>query len=404
MTVPQRTLRPMAGREQDHVSPEEILARAQAAAPLLRERSEEIERGRRLPQDVVELLRATGVFRVGMPKEWGGPELTFAQQCEVIEALSYGDASAGWCAMIGMDTWIYAGYLDQAVVDEMLADPDAITAGLIFPVGRADRVPGGYRVTGRWPFGSGVTHADWVVGGCAVYRDGAREPGPGGAPTNWRLMLARAGEFQQVDTWHTTGLAGSGSMDYQVTDLFVPEERSFDFMSSRRSGPLAAPDAFLSDAPGVPLGVARAALDHVRALASGRADRATGTPWPDSYRVQTVIGQAEMEITAARYAVYGTLNDLWQRLEADIEPTPDQQVSTALARVNAFRTARSVVSRLADLVGTASIYRTSPLDRWLRDAHTMCQHILAQEQIVQSAGAHLLGGTPQAPFPLGLRT
>lgn len=402
MTMP-GTLRSMAGRGQAPASPEEILARARAAAPLLRERSEEIERMRRLPEDVVELLRDTGVFRIGMPKEWGGPELTFAQQCEVIETLSYGDAAAGWCAMIGMDTWIYAGYLDEPVVKEMLANPDAITAGLIFPVGRAERVPGGYRVTGRWPFGSGVTHADWVVGGCHVYRDGEPEPGPDGAPRNWRLIMAPAEEFEIVDTWHTTGLAGSGSLDYQVTDLFVPEERSFFFSEPRRSGPLAAPDAFLGNVPGVPLGVARAALDHVRELAADRVERATGIPWRESYRVQTTIGRAEMELSAARYAVYGTLEELWHRLESGIQPTPDQQVAAALARVNAFQTARSIVSRLSDLVATASIYRTSPLDRWLRDLHTMCQHILAQEQIVQSAGAHLLGGTPQAPFPLGLR-
>lgn len=155
--------------------------------------------------------------------------------------------------------------------------------------------------------------------------------------------------------------------------------------------------------PGVPLGVARAALDHVRELAAHRVERATDTPWSDSYRVQTAIGEAEMQLSAARYAVYGSLDELWARLRDGVEATPDQQVAAALARLNAFRTARSIVQRLSDLVGTASIYRTSPLDRWLRDLHTMCQHILAQEQIAQSAGAHLIGGTPQAPFPLGLK-
>ncbi|MER6996196.1 acyl-CoA dehydrogenase family protein [Streptomyces sp. NPDC000410] len=402
MTVSE-TLDITAAQDHGPVTAEEILARVRAAAPLLRERSEEIERTRRLPDDVARLLRDTGAFRVALPKAWGGPELTFAQQCEVIESLSYGDAAAGWCAMIGMDTWIYAGYLDERVAEGMRSDKDAITAGLIFPTGRAERVPGGYRVTGRWPFGSGVSHADWVVGGCIVHRDGEPEPGPDGAPVNWRLMMARREDFELVDTWHTTGLAGSGSMDYRATDLFVPEERSFDFTRPRGSGPYSAPDAFLSNVPGVPLGVARAALDHVRALAADRVEKTTGLAWQDSYRVQTAIGEAEMELAAARYAVYGTLDELWDRLVSGARPTPDQQVSAALARVNAFRTARSIVTRLADLVGTASIYRTSPLDRWVRDLHTMCQHILAQEQIVQSAGAHLLGGTPQAPFPLGLR-
>ncbi|MFE7135664.1 acyl-CoA dehydrogenase family protein [Streptomyces sp. NPDC057638] len=381
----------------------EILARARAAAPLLRARSEEIERTRRLPDDIAALVRDTGVFRIGMTRAWGGPELTFAEQTEVIEALSYGDSAAGWCAMIGMDTWIYARYLDESVLQEMLVNPDAITAGLIFPVGRADRVAGGYRVNGRWPFGSGITHADWVVGGCVVHSGGEPEPGVDGAPVNWRLILAHRDEIELVDTWYTTGLSGSGSTDYQATDLFIPEERSFDFTAPRGGGPLSAPDAFLANVPGVPLGVARAALDHVRELAVDRIERNTGTAWSDSYRVQTAIGQAEMELGAARYAVYGTLHDLWNRLEAGVAPTPEQQISTALARVNAFQTARSVVQRLSDLVGTASIYRTSPLDRWLRDLHTMCQHILAQEQIVQSAGAHLLGGKPQAPFPLGLK-
>ncbi|WP_411075868.1 acyl-CoA dehydrogenase family protein [Streptomyces sp. cmx-4-7] len=397
------TAAPVTTREEGPLTPQTILDRARAVAPLLRERSEEIANTRHLPQDVVELLRGTGVFRIGMPRAWGGPELTFAQQAEVIETLSYGDAAAGWCAMIGMDTWIYAGYLDESLVEEMLTRPDAITAGLIFPVGRADRVPGGYRVTGRWPFGSGVTHADWVVGGCVVHSDGKPEPGAHGAPVNWRLMLFRQEEVGTIDTWHTTGLAGSGSRDYEVTDLFVPEKRSFDFTTPRGTGPLSAPDAFLGNVSGVPLGIARAALDHVRELAAGRIEKATGEPWAQTYRVQTAIGESEMQLAAARYAVYGTLRDLWDRLESGTPPTPDQQVSSALARVNAFRTARTVVSRLSDLVGTASIYRSSPLDRWMRDLHTMCQHILAQEQIVQSAGAHLLGGTPHAPFPLGLK-
>src|SRR4051794_2363078 len=137
----------------------EILGRARALAPLLRERSEEIERARRLPDDVVELLRATGVFRMGFGRDWGGPELTSAEQTEVVEALAYGDTSAGWCAMIGMDTGLYANFLDRSVAAEMFPSLDMITAGLLFPVGRAEKVAGGYRLSGRWQFGSGITHA-----------------------------------------------------------------------------------------------------------------------------------------------------------------------------------------------------------------------------------------------------
>ncbi|MGW4807288.1 acyl-CoA dehydrogenase family protein [Kitasatospora sp. NPDC004272] len=402
MTVTQ-TLQVPAGTETGELSGEEILARAEAAAPLLRKRSEEIERERRLPADVVELVRGTGAFRVAMPKSLGGPEMSFADQCRVVEALSTGDAAAGWCAMIGMDTWVYARCLPESVERSIVGSPDLITAGMIFPSGTAERVPGGYRVNGRWQFGSGVTHADWLVGGLLVTRDGKPEPGPDGEPVHWLVVMGRPDEFEIIDTWYTTGLAGSGSRDYRATDLFVPEEHTFRFGHSRGTGPLTVQDAILGNVPGVPLGVARAVIDHVRELAATKLERVTEVPWGQSYRIQTAVAEAEMSLSVARDAVYASLDRQWERLRAGIEPTEEEQVSNALTRVNAFRTARSIAIRMADLVGTAAIYRSSPLDRWVRDLHTMCQHILAQDQILQSAGAHLLGGTPLAPFPLGLR-
>lgn len=381
---------------------EEILARARGLAPRLRERAEDIENERQLPADVVELLRGTGVFRMALPKAWGGPELDAMQQTEVIEALAVGDASAAWCAMIGMDTPIYAGFLAEDVARRLLADPDVVTAGAIMPMGRAERVPGGYRVTGQWHFGSGITHSTWVVGGVLVTRGGELEPGPAGAPGNWRIIVAPVEDFEIQDTWYTTGLAGSGSRDYRTENLYVPEEYTFSFASPRVTGATATSDAVLRNMPGVPLGVARAAIDHVRQMAATRIDRATGTPWSENYRVQTTIAQAEMDLSAARYAVYGSLREQWEILEAGDVPTPDEQVATVLARVGAFRTARSVVASLFDLVATAAVYRPSALDRWLRDLNTMCQHVIAQDQVIQSAGAHLLGGVPHNTYSVGV--
>lgn len=397
------TLENTVATEHETFTADEILARARAAAVVLRERSDDIERTRHLPRDVYELLRDTGVFRTGMPKSWGGPGLTSAEQTRVVEALAIGDASAAWCAMIGMDTGIYAGYLDQDVARKMFTNLDMVTAGLILPIGRADRVPGGYRINGHWQFGSGITHADWVVAGCAVHRDGELEPNPrSGGPMYWRLMVARPEEFEIIDTWHTTGLAGSGSRDYKATDLFVPEEHSFSLGEPKVPGPFSQPDAILRNMPGVPLGVARAAIDYVKELAAGRVDRMSGTPWSEIYRVQMAIAQVETELGAVRDAVYGSLDRLWDRLIADEEPTAQERVDAVLARTSAFRVARSIVSRLYDLVATTAIYRPSPLDRWLRDTTTMCQHVIAQDQVLQSAGAFLLGGTPQNPFSLGI--
>ncbi|WP_410670887.1 acyl-CoA dehydrogenase family protein [Amycolatopsis sp. cmx-4-68] len=370
----------------------EILARAQALAPVLRDRAEEIERARRLPADVVDLLRGTGVFRMGFSRAHGGPELTSAEQTEVIEALAYGDAGAGWCAMIGSDTGLYASFLDHAVAEAMFPSLDMATAGLLFPHGRAEIVPGGYRLTGRWPFGSGVTHADWVVSGAFLYRDGEPEH------DSILLMVPKA-DVEVLDTWHTTGLAGSGSCDYTITDVFVPAEHTLTFADVRGgSGPLAQPEVHMRNMPGVALGVARAALDHATdaAVAAGRED---------DYRTQTTIADCEGDFAVAREGVYGALRRQHEVLAAGgtlDDLTPRDRAALPLSRRHAFRTARSIVTRLYDLVQTTAIYRPSPLDRWLRDTTTMCQHIVAQDRILQTAGAHLLGGRPAFPLALGI--
>lgn len=377
----------------------EILARARALAPALRARAEEIERARRLPPDVVESLRATGVFRMGFAHDWGGPELSSIEQTEVIEALSYGDAAAGWCAMIGSDTGLYASFLARDVAERMFPVLDMVTAGLLFPSGRAEIVPGGYRLTGRWQFGSGITHADWVISGAFRYRDGTPEPGPPGIPHGSVLLMVPRSDVEVLDTWHTTGLAGSGSCDYTITDVFVPVERTFTF-ADIRGGPavLAQPEVHMRNMPGVALGIARAALDHASeaAVAAGRLD---------DYRTQITLADCEADFAATRHGVYGALRRQHDVLAAGgtlDDLTPLERAALPLSRRHAFRTARSIVTRLYDLSQTSAIYRPSPLDRWLRDTTTMCQHIVAQDRILQTAGAHLLGGRPSFPLSLGI--
>jgi len=379
---------------------EAILDRAGALVAELREAAPSIEENRRLPRVIVDSLREAGVFRAAMPKAWGGPEMTSMQQTELVETIARGDVSAAWCTMIGMDSGIYSGFLPPDTARAVYPRLDMVTAGWIHPQGRAERVPGGYRVSGKWRFGSGITHCDVLVAGCAVYADGDPEPDPAtGVAPHWRVMVARPSDFQIVDTWHTTGLAGSGSLDYEVEDLFVPEDRSFAFAAPHRTGPLHdAPDAILRKMSGVPLGLARACLDHVRAMVPNRVDRESGTPWAEDVRVQSALARSEMELAAARASVYASLDDQWRKLEAGDTFTIDDRVATALARYNAFRTARDIVRRLYDLVGGSSIYRKSPMDRWLRDSQTISQHAVAQDSILQLTGNVLVGGKSTSPF------
>ncbi|GAA1228732.1 acyl-CoA dehydrogenase family protein [Kitasatospora nipponensis] len=387
----------------------ELLARARALAPVLRERAESIEQARRLPADLVELLREAGVFRTSVDRADGGLELTSVEQVEVVEALAHGDASAAWCAAIGANTGIYRAFLDPAVAGKLFPGPDLITAGALQPAGRAEWVPdgSGFRLTGRWSFGSGIAHSDWVTSGAFVYRDGRPYASPDGSnPHESRQFLVPRAQVEVVDNWRTTGLCGTGSSDYTITDVFVPEEHTFTFDAVRgRPGPLAQPDAFLRTLCGVPLGVARAALDHAREVALTRVDGMTGVAWADSYRVQVTLAQCEADFAATRNGVYGAMRRQWEVLAAGgtlDDLTVHERAASPLAWLHAFRTARSIVDRLYDLLQTWSINRPSPMDRWLRDTATMCQNLSAQDAVLETVGAYLLDRTPKLRICLGI--
>jgi alkylation response protein AidB-like acyl-CoA dehydrogenase len=155
-----------------------ILECARSIVPRLRESSAVIEENRRLPPSIVKLLRQSGVFRAAMPRSWGGPELSSVQQTQLIETIATGDVSAAWCSMIGMDSGIYSGFLSEDVARKLYPRLDMATSGWIHPQGRADRVSGGFLVSGNWKFASGITHCDVLVAGCLVYQDGEPEPDP----------------------------------------------------------------------------------------------------------------------------------------------------------------------------------------------------------------------------------
>ncbi|MEV4558537.1 acyl-CoA dehydrogenase family protein [Kitasatospora sp. NPDC049285] len=385
----------------------EILRRARELAPVLRERAPEIEANRTLPAEVVELLRGTGVFGMCFGNEWGGPGLTSMEQTEVVEVLAHGDASAAWCAVIGANTGIYANFLDQTVAKEVFSRLDLVVAGLLQPAGRAERVPGGFRLSGRWSFGSGIKHADWVTSGAFIFQDGEPWAAPGSKHRHdSRQFLVPRDQVEVIDNWDTTGLCGSGSCDYTMTEVFVPEEHTYTFATVHgRPGPLAQPDSFTRAMCGVPLGVARAALDHAREIATTRYDRMAGRAWADSWRVQTELARLEAEFNATRAGVYGSMRRQWEVLAAGgtlDDLTPTERVASPLSWLHAFRNSRAIVARTYDLLQSWSINRSSPMDRWLRDTTVMAQHLVAQDRILQSAGAYLLGGTPEFGISLGI--
>jgi alkylation response protein AidB-like acyl-CoA dehydrogenase len=280
-----------------------ILANANAIQAILCEEIEEAERRRQLTPRIVEALRSAGVFRMPMPAAWGGPEVDIISQIEIVEAVSRGYASAGWCAMIGSDGGFFSASLEDQVGRRLFADLDSITAGMLQPRGCLDIVDDGFLLSGHWSFGSGCTHADVICSGAAVFKDGQPVLQSDGKP-EWRIALLAAAEFTILDSWHTTGLARSGSHDYTIEQAFVPREQTFRFGEVKRSGALYAwPGLLLANVYGVPLGIAENALDTATATLATKLILPERKLARDEPRVRTAIARAR--------ALYSFSMKLW---------------------------------------------------------------------------------------------
>ncbi|HVN28319.1 MAG TPA: acyl-CoA dehydrogenase family protein [Candidatus Binataceae bacterium] len=377
----------------------DIYANARALRPFLREHSDAIEEARTLPPDVVERMREAGVFRIAMPKSWGGPEMSTIEINEIIEEVSYANASAGWCIAIGCDSGFFSAFVEDEVARKLYPHLDMVTAGSITP-GRADRVAGGYRISGQWPFASGIKHADLVTAFCMVYENGAPLMADN-APV-MRAMLLPAKSVEILDTWTTTGMRGTGSYDFRIANLFVPEEHSFSFSQpAKRSSTLYRhPLIFVAKVFGVPLGMARAMIDQVVEVMQNKVEMPTGRLYKNTARVQTAIADAEMILGAARAYAYTALDQHWKMLDSGERLSQKESIDLALARINSMHAAREVIRMLYDIVGGAAIYaHRGPFDRALRDIETLSQHFAVQRRLLEHIGALLLkADAPPLPY------
>ncbi len=195
----------------------DFIIRARALRPIAREAAEQADRERRLPARVAEAMAKEGLYRVAAPKWIGGADAAPDTQIKVIEAISQGDGAAGWNLMIGIESFSLVGLAFDRDL-ELFADPLAIVCGSTANVGRADRVEGGYRVSGQWSFVSGCHNSHVFTGLVSVHEDG--EPIAGNPVVHAAIPRD---EFEILDTWQVSGLRGSGSHDVRVDDVFVPE-------------------------------------------------------------------------------------------------------------------------------------------------------------------------------------
>jgi alkylation response protein AidB-like acyl-CoA dehydrogenase len=273
--------------------------------------------------------------------------------------------------------------------------PNTVIAGALPPKGAAMPVPGGFRLTGRWTFASGCHQADWMLGTSAVMAHGTPRLRPDGRP-DIRTFFVPVAECEFLDTWHTTGLRGTGSHDWQVTDVFVPEERSFPILFNGPSEPgsLSIRDFAAYGGPriaAVALGIARDAIDAFTALAMTKTPLLATSTLATQHTTHERVGRAEALLRAGRAFLYETVRELPYGPTWSAELSDDLRASIRLAGAHAAQNAAEAVDLMFNAAGTTSIYASSRLERCFRDVHVATQHIAVAPSNIEMVGQYFLG-------------
>jgi alkylation response protein AidB-like acyl-CoA dehydrogenase len=361
------------------------------ASALARDLAASTERERALPAALVDELCATGLMRGCAPATLGALEASPATTLSGAERIARGDASAGWCVSIAATSSLLSAYLSEEAGAEIFGDPRTVAAGVWAPRGKAVAVDGGLQVSGRWSFCSGISHSDWLFGGCILSDASAGDGGP-----VLRVAALPKAELEILDTWHTSGLRGTGSHDVVADQLFVPEHHVLSILDAgpRIDAPLYRFPIFgffaLSIAAAA-LGNARGAIDDLGVLAAAKTGQGSSRTLAERPATQAAVGEAEAALRAARALYYEAIEDAWAAAQREDPVEESLRLGLRLAATHAVRSSAEVVRSMYDLGGGSAIYEDSPLQRRFRDAHTATAHFQVNPATWELSGRLLLG-------------
>ena len=333
-------------------------------------------------------MRASGLFRAGAPASIGAAEAPPAVTLRCAEEVARGDASAGWCVSIAATSSLLGGWLPPDGLSEVFGDSSATAAGVWAPRGKARRVDGGYRVSGRWAFCSGIMHSEHLFAGCMVQSDGETPPAP-------RVLGIPTRELEIVDTWSTGGLLGTGSHDAIADDVFVPDQRSLWLLDPPSASgalyrfPILA--FFALSIAAAALGNARGAIEDLKTLAGAKVGQGSSRTLAQRSATWSAMAQAEASLRAARAFYYEAIEDAWAAAQETEPVSVELRMALRLAATHAVRSSADVARGMYDLGGGSAIYADSPLQRRFRDAHTATAHFQVNPATWELTGRLLLG-------------
>jgi alkylation response protein AidB-like acyl-CoA dehydrogenase len=374
-----------------------LVERARALVPALAARAAAANAARQVPDETIAELKRSGLLRLLQPKAYGGLERDYVDFVEIIRTLTQGCASSAWVyGVLTEHSWVVASYGEQAQREVWGADPAAMSCASFVPTGSGERVEGGVRLKGRWPFASGCDHAQWAILGALVGEsDGKRSV---------QDCLVPIGELAVVDDWHVLGLAATGSKTLVADGVFVPEHRVLrheDLAAGRAPGRDVHPGMTLCRTPrsfvasltlvAVLLGLAQRAVDAFADYTGTRS--AGGRRAAESEIVQLALAEAAAEADTALLLARRTAIDNTALVASGATVSQDRLLTARRDIAFAVKLARQAIDRLYALSGAHAIYDAAPLQRVFRDAHAASAHLFLKWEI---------GALPYGKLRLGL--
>lgn len=376
------------------------IARARALVPLLRSAAARIDAACELPADVLDAMHEARMFRLLIPRAYGGAELDPVTYVQCVEQIASGDASAAWCMNQGSGCSMSAAYMTPEVAREVWGGPRDVLAWGQGPGAKAVRVEGGWRVTGTWSFASGSRHSTWLGAHCPCYgADGTLERHPDGRPWE-RTMLIRREVAKIDDVWQVMGLRGTGSDNYTFTDVFVDDAHTLtrDSAAERKEPGLlyrfAAMQLYAAGFASVALGIARATLDSFIELARVKTPALNTQSLRDNNAIQGIIGHADARWKAARAGLHQALRDVEAAVAASGALSVADRIAIRQASTFAIHESRQVVHDVYHEAGATAIFATQPFERRLRDMNAVSQQTQGRRSHFETVGLYMLGGEP----------
>ncbi|MDH4172379.1 MAG: acyl-CoA dehydrogenase family protein [Betaproteobacteria bacterium] len=378
----------------------ELWGRAEQLLPVLRERAAGCEELRRMPDETLRDLHDSGLFRMQQPRRVGGSELEFAAVVTFGALVARACASTAWNLInLGSHHLLLGMFSPRAQDDVWNASADTLIASsFVFPAGRAERVPGGYKISGRWPFSSGVDPSDWNLLAGQV-------AGAEGEPPEQRVFLLGKSQYAVHDTWFAGGLRGTGSKDVEAKDQFVPEHRTLA-VADMKGGP--TPGSTVNPGPlyqmpvfamfpymlsGVALGIAEGLIDQFAAGSAGRG-KMTGAKIAAVQSVQLRLGEAAALARASRLFQVGNCREAEAMIQEGTVPDMPTKVRYRLEGAYAVDWAVKAVDVLFMLSGASGLYESGHVARAFRDAHAVKQHFSFNTDVAGTTYGRVALGLP----------